>query len=154
MYNNPYIMYQQRSPQTGLQNGTQIEPQMFQQIQQPVQPIMQPIVQNTQPTLLGKQVESIEVVRATEVPFDGSISYFPLSDSSAIITKKIQADGTSKMVVYKPVVETEKEQVNYVTIDQLQDAIKGIDLSEIGDLKNDIKDFDKRLKELENSKRR
>ena len=154
MYNNPYIMYQQRSPQTGLQNGTQIEPQMFQQIQQPVQPIMQPIVQNTQPTLLGKQVESIEVVRATEVPFDGSISYFPLSDSSAIITKKIQADGTSKMVVYKPVVETEKEQVNYVTIDQLQDAIKGIDLSEIGDLKNDIKDIDKRLKELENSKRR
>lgn len=154
MYNNPYIMYQQRSPQTGLQNGTQIEPQMLQQIQQPVQPIMQPIIQNTQPTLLGKQVESIEVVRATEVPFDGSISYFPLSDSSAIITKKIQADGTSKMVVYKPVVETEKEQVNYVTIDQLQDAIKGIDLSEIGDLKNDIKDFDKRLKELENSKRR
>lgn len=153
MYNNPYIMYQQRVPQIGTP-VPQIDTPVPQQIQQPVQPIMQPIIQNTQPTLLGKQVESIEVVRATEVPFDGSISYFPLSDASAIITKKIQADGTSKMVVYKPVVETEKEQVNYVTIDQLQDAIKGIDLSEIGDLKNDIKDFDKRLKELENSKRR
>lgn len=153
MYNNPYIMYQQRVPQIGTP-VPQMDTPVPQQIQQPVQPIMQPIIQNTQPTLLGKQVESIEVVRATEVPFDGSISYFPLSDSSAIITKKIQADGTSKMVVYKPVVETEKEQVNYVTIDQLQDAIKGIDLSEIGDLKNDIKDFDKRLKELENSKKR
>ena len=153
MYNNPYIMYQQRVPQIGTP-VPQMDTPVPQQIQQPVQPIMQPIIQNTQPTLLGKQVESIEVVRATEVPFDGSISYFPLSDSSAIITKKIQADGTSKMVVYKPVVETEKEQVNYVTIDQLQDDIKGIDLSEIGDLKNDIKDFDKRLKELENSKKR
>ena len=152
MYNNPYMINQQRSPQTGIQNGPQIEPQMLQQMQQVPQFI--PAMSQTQPTLLGKQVESIDIVRTTEVPFDGSISYFPLSDGSAIVTKKIQSDGTSKTVIYKPVVEDKKDDVKYVTIEELEKAISNIDLSDIADIKENIKDVEKRLKDIENSKKR
>ena len=148
MYNNPYMMYQPR-----IQQIDQVPQQPIQQLPQMQQPFIQTL-QNTQPTLLGKQVESVEVVKATEVPFDGSVSYFPLSDGSAIITKKIQQDGTSKMVVYKPVTENKKEEPKYVTVQELEKAIRDIDLSEISDLKNDFKDIEKRLKDIENSKRR
>ena len=45
--------------------------------------------------LQGKTVDNIEVVKATDIPLDGSVSYFPLVDGSSIITKQLQADGTS-----------------------------------------------------------
>lgn len=146
MYNNLYNMYQPR-----MQPIQPVEP-----VQQPqqIQPIVTPFIQNTQPSILGKQVESIEVVKATEVPFDGSTSYFPLSDGSAIITKRIQADGTSKIITYKPVIEKEKETPKYITVDELREAIEDIDLSEIKELQKDLKDLDKRLKDLEGSKKR
>ena len=50
----------------------------------------------------GKSVESLEVAKAIDIPIDGSISYFPLTDGSAIITKQLQMDGKSKTVIYKP----------------------------------------------------
>lgn len=146
MYNNPYNMYQPR-----MQPMQPVEP--IQQTQQ-IQPMITPFMQNTQPSILGKQVESIEVVKATEVPFDGSTSYFPLSDGSAIITKKIQSDGTSKIMTYKPIIEKEKESPKYITVDELKEAIDDIDLSELKELRKDLKDLDKRLKDLEVSKKR
>lgn len=73
--------------------------------------------------LMGKVVDSADVVKVTDIPLDGSTSYFPLVDGSAILTKKLQVDGTSKIVVYKPVVEEPKETPKYVTYADL-DAIK------------------------------
>ncbi len=93
------------------------------------------------PSLLqGKQVDSIDVVKATDVPFDGSISYFPLTDNSAIVTKQLQMDGTSKIVVFKPSVEQQKEPVQYLTIDDLED------------IKEDVQDIRRELKELKKKK--
>ena len=109
----------------------------------------QPPIQLTKPTtLLGKAVESIDVVKATDIPLDGSISYFPLTDGSAIVSKQLQTDGTSKIVVYKPTQEDKKEEIKYVTIDDLHEAINDIDLSDIQDLKDDVKDIKKQLKEF------
>ena len=71
--------------------------------------------------LMGKVIDSAESVKVTDIPLDGSTSYFPLADGSAIYTKKLQLDGTSKIVVYKPVVEEEKEVIKYVTFDDLKD---------------------------------
>lgn len=71
--------------------------------------------------LMGKVIDSAESVKVTDIPLDGSTSYFPLADGSAIYTKKLQLDGTSKIVVYKPVVEEEKETIKYVTFDDLKD---------------------------------
>ena len=76
---------------------------------------------NTTLGLFGKVVDSADVVKVTDIPLDGSTSYFPLTDGSAILTKKLQLDGTSKITVYKPVVEEEKPTPKYVTFDDLEE---------------------------------
>lgn len=138
---NPYYQQQQR----------------FQGIEQPNQQQMittyQPPIQLTKPTtLLGKAVESIDVVKATDIPLDGSISYFPLTDGSAIVSKQLQNDGTSKIVVYKPAKEDKKETIQFATLDDIQEAIGEIDLSDIQDLKDEIKEIKKQLKEFKTKK--
>lgn len=125
-YANPYY------PQQQMQQPRQVEP-----VQAYVQP-QQTIYNKPVSTLQGKLAESIDVIKATEVSFDGSISYFPLTDGSAIITKQLQPDGTTKMVMYKPIEQEQPEITNYITSEQLDEAIKNID----------IKDYSKELKEL------
>lgn len=133
------------------------QPQRF----QPVEPITQPInTMNTQPYipsttnnnhigLLGKSVESIDVVKAMDIPLDGSTSYFPLTDGSAIVTKKIQNDGTSKTVVYKPVEEESKSQPVYVTMEDVEKKMKEFDSnSEIKSVKEELKSLKKQIKEI------
>ena len=95
--------------------------------------------------LQGKQVDSVEVVKATDVPFDGSISYFPLTDGSAIVTKQLQMDGTSKIVVFKPFNE-QKSEVKYLTSEDLEKAINGLNLNEIDNIKEEIKEIKKQMK--------
>lgn len=48
----------------------------------------------------------------------GSISYYPLADGTAIITKQLQGDGTSKMIVYKPI---NVQETKYVTEEDVKD---------------------------------
>ena len=85
--------------------------------------------------LMGKVVDSADIVKVTDIPLDGSTSYFPLVDGSAILTKKLQVDGTSKIVVYKPVVEEPKETPKYVTY------------ADLDDIKKHIKDLEDKLNE-------
>ena len=131
--------------------------QRFQNVEQPnQQPIMttyQPPMQLTKPSsLLGKIVDSIDVVKSLEIPLDGSTSYFPLADNSMIVTKQLQNDGTSKIVVYKPTQEEKKEAIQFATLEDLQEAIDNLDLSDIQDLKDDIKEIKKQLKEFKSKK--
>lgn len=124
------------------------------QPQQPIQP--QPVQQYTpQPVsiqgLQGKTVDSIDVVKAMDIPLDGSVSYFPLVDGTAIVTKQLQADGTSKTLVYKPSEEKKPEQqVKYVTPEELNKAIKDIsvDDDEFEELKEDVRSIKKQVKNL------
>lgn len=124
------------------------QPQRFQNVdQQSMVTTYQPPIQMTKSTtLLGKSVDNIDVVKATDIPLDGSISYFPLTDGSAIVSKQLQQDGTSKMVVYEPKIE--KQSVKYATIDDIDKKIEKLDFSEIDDLKEEINDLKKELKEL------
>ena len=134
--------------------------------QMPRQPV-QTYKPQTSLVLQGKVVDSLEVVKATDIPYDGSISYFPLTDGSAIVTKQLQQDGTSKIIIYKPISEKEKEKdtVNYVTTDdlekQLQDInkdyitekdfkeqIKNIHNKDIKDMKEDIKTLKRKLEDV------
>ena len=121
--------------------------------QQPMMTTYQQPMQLAKPSyLLGKSVDNIDVVKATDIPLDGSISYFPLTDGSAIVSKQLQNDGTSKMVVYKPTQEHKKEAIQFATLDDIQEAIDNLDLSDIQDLKDDIKEIKKQLKELKPKK--
>lgn len=93
-----------------------------------------PLVYN-QPNLLGgqqvknlqgKQVDNVEVVKATEIPFDGSVSYFPMFDGSAIFTKQLMQDGTSKINIYKPITFEEVKEDKYVTQSELEKQITAL----------------------------
>lgn len=140
-YSMPH-MYTSAFPNNGL------DPQM-----RPIQmPQITPTSQVQANMLLGKSVDSIDVVKAMDIPLDGSTSYFPLTDGSAIVTKKLQNDGTSKTVVYKPVDDEKKEEIKFATFEDIQDAINEIDLSDIQDLKDDVKEIKKQLKEMKTRK--
>lgn len=144
MYGNPYFAQQQR-----------FQPQNISNMQQPLMTQYVPPIPQTMPSqngLLGKAVESVDVVRAMDIPFDGSISYFPLTDGSAIITKQLQTDGTSKTIIYKPVEENKNDKVKFATLEDIENAINELDISDINDLRNDIKELKKQLKEKTNKK--
>lgn len=132
MYNNPYYS------------------QMNNRYTMPSQPTYIPpiIPTNNQTSLLGKTVENVEVVKVTDIPFDGSVSYFPLADGTAIVTKQFQNDGTTKTTIYKPVKEEEKESPKYVTLEEVKKEINNIDLSDLEYIKDEIKDLKKQLKDL------
>ena len=118
-----------------------------------------------QNSLQGKVVDSLDVVKATDIPYDGSVSYFPLTDSTAIITKQLQQDGTSKMVIYKPMIENEENKTKYVTEsdfvkqiedidnryvtqDDLKEQIKAVNNKDIKDMKEDIKTLKRKLEDI------
>lgn len=75
--------------------------------------------------LQGKLIDNIEAVKAVDIPLDGSTSYFPLADGSAIVSKQLKQDGTSRVIVYKP--DTEEKQVKYVTEAELDDIKKELE---------------------------
>ena len=150
-YQRPVGMEQNYMQQPVAGNAT---PNMAQNMAQPMQTTaqtnMQPI-QTTyrgQATLQGKSVDSIDVVKATEIPLDGSVSYFPLTDNSAIITKQLMQDGTSKIVIYEPVEDKyeESKKVDYVTKEELDEVLKNNDNKEY--IKGELKAFNKQIARL------
>ena len=141
MYNNygfnPYYQQPKFQPQETMN-------------QQPMMTTYQPPIQLTKPSgLLGKVVDSIDVVKSLEIPLDGSTSYFPLANGEAIISKQLQNDGTSKIVVYKPIQEEAKEASKYVTYEDLKKEISSIDLTDIED---EIREIKKQLKGIKKAK--
>jgi len=156
-YNNVYNPY---NPYYTYNNYNTQAQQMPRQPQQPTYKPQNLVM------LQGKVVDSLDVVKATDIPYDGSISYFPLTDSSAIITKQLQQDGTSKMVIYKPILEDEdsnkpkymtenefKEQLKnmddkYVTETDLKEQIKNMNGKDIKDMKEDIKTLKRKLEDI------
>lgn len=67
------------------------------------QPFQQaPIQSSTNPRINGRIVNSQNDISPGEVIMDGSVSIFPLSDGSAIYTKKWQSDGTISTTKYIP----------------------------------------------------
>lgn len=142
-YTPPYAPQMQR-----LQNLEQQYPQFAQQPQQsyPQNPQSYP---QASLGLQGKLVDSIEVVRAIDIPLDGSTSFFPLADGSAIVTKQLQADGTSKTVVYKPIQESEikKDTPKYITEKELQEMLKE-EPKDIKELKEEMKTMKRQLRDI------
>ena len=145
MFNyNGYNSYAQ--PQMPRYNP-QYQPYNNQQIQSQMQ---QPTMQNYTPQavqiqgLQGKTVDSVDVVKAMDIPLDGSISYFPLVDGTAIVTKQLQQDGTSKTIIYRPNKDENQEKMgtqNYVTSDELNKIIE-----ENNKIQKELKDEIKSLK--------
>lgn len=146
MYGNNYGYY---NPTRSIGVPTQNMSNQF--MQQPIQQI-QPMMQNV---LQGKIVDSVEVAKSQDYPMDGSISYFAIANGSAIVTKQLQNDGTSKITIYKPIEDEkeEKEQLKYITIDDFDKKIDKLDNSELLDtLSENIESLTKEIKELKKVK--
>lgn len=146
---NPYYGY---TPQYGKTPYYMQQPMITPQYQSQANEYMQNIQPSTYQkpiTLQGKSVDNIEVVKATDIPLDGSVSYFPLVDGSAIVTKQLQPDGTSRMIVYKPVETQQPKQVevqeNYITEKELDEKLSKLDNKE---LKEEIEKMKKQIKDL------
>ena len=152
---NPYYGY---TPQYGKTPYYMQQPMTTPQYQPQTNDYMQNMQPNYQKpiTLQGKSVDNIEVVKATDIPLDGSVSYFPLLDGSAIVTKQLMQDGTSRMIVYKPAETTPKANTTenkeiYVTEKQLDEKLKSFNNEE---LKQEIEKLKKQIKDLtSNSKK-
>ena len=141
-------MYNQYNPYINRFYGQQ-QANMPQPMDLPMQQQNTPqMALNRQNILYGKQVDSLEVVKAIDIPLDGSVSYFPLANGSAIVTKQLQQDGTSKITIYEP--KTQKEDMKFATIEDIDKRIEKIDFSEIDDLKDDLEDLKKELKDIKN----
>lgn len=81
---------------------------------------------------LGKIVESIDIVKATDIPMDGNMYYFPKADGTEVYMKRWLPNGTTEIIPYKPLLQNEEIKDN-----------KSIDITNLiqylNDIQNDIK---------------
>lgn len=111
MYNQ-YYDFQNRMNPYGQYQYNQYQPYQY--------------IQNTQ-ALSGKFVDSVDIVRATEVPMGGN-GIFPKADLSEIYIKSWNNDGTTRIVTFKPIIDTTSESEPMGDIlKQLEDLTAKID---------------------------
>lgn len=105
-YQNPNFYGQQfMQPQFNPYMQTRME--NLQQFQQAIN--TQPVMQQQMPTQtfnpFGKIVESMDVVKVTDIPMDGNMYYFPQADGQAIYGKKFLPNGQTQILAYKPILD-------------------------------------------------
>lgn len=121
----------------------------YMQTQQRTQEQYQPMQYNRQSSLQGKTVDNIEVVKAIDIPLDGSVSYFPLADGTAIVSKQLQQDGTSRIIVYKALTGEEKQaEPRYITESDLKAQFNEFTSKDIKDIRDELKSLKKKIREL------
>jgi hypothetical protein len=54
---------------------------------------------------IGKIVDSVDVVKATDVPMDGNMYYFPKADGTEIYAKQWLTNGQTRILTFKPILD-------------------------------------------------
>ena len=104
-YPNPNYFNQYQQPMLNPYMDRMAQLQQYQQsLQQPVVPTQMPGA-NQQMNVIGKIVDSMDVVKATDVPMDGNIYYFPKADGTEIFSKQWMSNGQTRILTFKPVFE-------------------------------------------------
>lgn len=143
-YGNPYFAqpfqqiqpYQDRLAQ--LQNSyQQAMPYGQAQIQQPIQQMPQmPQI----PMLQGQMVDGIDTVKAKDVDMSGNPVYYPKTDGTEIYKKQLQADGRSRIFVYRIMNPDEQQQPKAeekpIDIEAMFNQLRNDVCSEISEIKN------------------
>lgn len=99
---------QMNNPYMPVQNPYMDRINFLQNYQQNLQ---QPMIQaqmpgtNQQMSITGKVVDSIDVVKATDIPMDGNAYYFPKADGTEVYCKQWLQNGTTRILTFKPVLE-------------------------------------------------
>ena len=88
------------------------------QLQQYQQNLQQPMQQQAmsgpvqQMNVIGKIVDSIDVVKATDIPMDGNAYYFPKADGTEVYCKQWLQNGTTRILTFKPVFDDDANNVS------------------------------------------
>lgn len=143
-YGNPYFAqpFQQIQPYqdrlTQLQNSyQQAMPYGQAQIQQPIQQMPQvPQI----PMLQGQMVDGIDTVKAKDVDMSGNPVYYPKTDGTEIYRKQLQADGRSRIFVYRLINPEEQQQPKAeekpIDIEAMFNQLRNDVCSEISEIKS------------------
>ncbi len=119
-YPNPnyYSQYQQPQFNPYLQRMENL--QQFQQTLQPTNQI----------PAIGKVVESMDIVKVTDIPMDGNVYYFPKADGEEIYTKQFMPNGQTRILTFKPSLDAESNNLKLneekLKFDTLNAFLEGI----------------------------
>lgn len=104
--NNPYNMQ--------MQNPYQQRMDFLQSYQQSLQqPIQQQMPQaNQQMNVIGKIVDSVEMVKSMDIPMDGNLYYFPKADGTEIFGKQWLPNGQTRILAFKPILESDTSNLS------------------------------------------
>ena len=140
-YGNPYFAqpfqqiqpYQDRLAQ--LQNSyQQAMPYGQTQIQQPMPQVPQI------PMLQGQMVDGNDTVKAKDVDMSGNPVYYPKTDGTEIYRKQLQADGRSRIFVYRLINPEEQQQPKAeekpIDIEAMFNQLRNDVCSEISEIKS------------------
>ena len=132
--NNPYMPMQ--NPYMDRMNFLQ---NYQQSLQQPAMLTPNSCISMTnQMSTIGKVVDSIDIVKATDIPMDGNSYYFPKADGTEVYCKQWLQNGTTRILTFKPVFEDSTNNLSSDT-EKLKIGLSG-DVTEV---------FMKRFDELE-----
>ena len=56
--------------------------------------------------MLGKIVEIEDIVKATDIPMDGNMYYFPKADGTEIYAKRWLPNGQTQILAFKPILDS------------------------------------------------
>lgn len=147
--------YQPQQPY--MQNPYMQRMENLQQFQQAIQPQAQMQGANNF-TPLGKIVDSVDIVKATDIPMDGSMYYFPKADGSEIFGKQWLANGRTRILTFKAILDgegnnlsIEEEKLKFALSDEFTDTFKGMFdtvIERIDKLEKSLKPTSKTKKEV------
>lgn len=149
MINNPYqttpMMNNNYMP---MQNPYVDRMNFLQNYQQSLQQPLPPTQMSgaNQMSALGKMVDSIDVVKATDIPMDGNTYYFPKADGTEVYCKQWLQNGTTRILTFKPVFEDNTNNLSYDT-EKLKIGLSD-DVTEV--FMKRFEDIEKRLDEFIN----
>lgn len=109
-----YYQQMNNNYQMPMQNPYMERMAQLQQYQQSLQQPMSPTQMSgtsQQMNIIGKIVDSIDVVKATDVPMDGNMYYFPKADGTEIFGKQWLSNGQTRILTFKPVLDADDNNV-------------------------------------------
>lgn len=107
-----------------LMNPQQQYMNYFQQMQQP-QVMQQQLPINQLST--GKIVDSVEMVKVTDIPIDGNSYYFPKADGSEVYSKRWLPNGSTEINTYVKLNVQEQEENKRKIEDDIIEKLNLID---------------------------
>ena len=133
--------YGQMMPNPYMDRMAQLQ-QYQQNLQQTIVPAQTPV--SNQMSALGKMVDSIDVVKATDIPMDGNAYYFPKADGTEVYCKQWLQNGTTRILTFKPVFEDNPNNLSSDTEKlkiSLSDEVTDVFMKRFDDIEKRLDEF-------------